>query len=138
MASTETQSATPESSPAQARARLGRSPFGVGVAGGVLGSVCCALPAVALALGLSAASSLTLLTRYQPHVLAASLLFVVGATWYLMRRREATCAAEGCSVEERERVRYLLPLAAGGAYVAVYALINYVVVPALYGGRPGV
>ena len=110
-------------------ATWGKAPFGVGVLGAFIGSACCALPAVAFALG--GASGLVGLTRYQPYFLATSLLFVLSSTWYLTQRREACCVGE-----PRRRVGYVLPLVVGGTYLIIYLLISYVVVPMLYGATP--
>ena len=69
----------------------GKASFGVAVGGALLGSVCCLLPAVALAVGFGGAAGLVQLGRYQPYLLGASILFVGAFNWHLLRRREHCC-----------------------------------------------
>ncbi|MHB1005884.1 MAG: hypothetical protein ACYC3S_09615 [Chloroflexota bacterium] len=105
----------------------------VGIGGAILGSLCCALPAAAVAAGVGGASNLVALAQYQRFFVGASLLLVVGMSWYLARRREDCCE----TAAERRAVRYTLIATAICIYLAVYLIIDRLVVPLIYGMGPG-
>lgn len=105
----------------------GRFSLGAGLGGALLGSVCCLLPALALAVGFGGAAGLVQLGRFQPILLAASLLFVGGLNWYSVRRRERCC-----TTPEARRDLYLWPLLSVGLFLVLYLAINNSLVPWLY------
>ena len=105
----------------------GKASLGVGLLGALVGSVCCLLPALALAVGLSGAAGLVQLGAYQPYFLGASLLLVGGWNWYRVQRRKSCCI----TVEQR-RVLYLSAVLSIAIFLVLYAAINYALVPWLY------
>ncbi len=98
-----------------------------GLGGALLGSVCCLLPALALAVGFGGAAGLVQLGKYQPILLAVSLLLVGGLNWYSVRKRERCC-----TTPEQRRFLYLWPLLSVGLFLVLYLAINNLVVPWLY------
>ena len=66
-----------------------RSALGAGLAGALISSVCCLLPALALAAGIGGAVGLVQIGRYQPYLLGAGLLLVAGWNWYLSRGEQS-------------------------------------------------
>lgn len=109
-----------------------KASLGVGLIGALVGSVCCLLPALALAAGIGGAAGLVQLGRYQPYLLAASLLLVVGWNWYLVERRKGCCTA----VEQR-RAMYVQAILSIAIFLMAYVAINYALVPWLYGIKSG-
>lgn len=101
--------------------------LGAGFGGALLGSVCCLLPALALAVGFGGAAGLVQLGKYQPILLAVSLLLVGGLNWYSLRKRERCC-----STHEQRRFLYLWLLLSVGLFLVLYLAINNLVVPWLY------
>ncbi len=101
--------------------------LGTGLGGALLGSVCCLVPALALAVGFGGAAGLVQLGKYQPFLLAASLLLVGGLNWYSVRRRERCC-----TTPEQRRFLYLWPLLSVGLFLVLYLAINNLLVPWLY------
>ncbi len=102
---------------------------GQGTVGGVIASLCCAVPAAVIAAGLSggAAAALVGLGRLRPYTILAGLIFVGVASWFSLRRSRACCPPE----EYKQRL-VVVPLTMLITFGAVYAIITYVVVPALY------
>ena len=101
--------------------------LGAGFGGALLGSVCCLVPALALAVGFGGATGLVQLGKYQPILLAASLLFVGGLNWYSVRKREQCCTTPG-----QRRFLYLWPLLSVGLFLVLCLAINSLLVPWLY------
>lgn len=103
--------------------------IGQGSIGGVIASLCCALPAVAIAAGLSggAAAALIGLGRFRPYTLLAGLIFIGIASWFSLRRSRACCSPE----EYKQRLA-VVPLTMLIIFAVVYAIITYLVVPILY------
>ena len=98
-----------------------------GLGGALLGSVCCLLPALALAIGFGGATGLVQVGKYQPVLLTVSLLFVGGINWYSVRKRERCC-----TTPKQRRALYLWPLFSVGLFLVLYLAINNLVVPWLY------
>ncbi len=105
----------------------GRFSLGAGLGGALLGSVCCLAPALALAVGFGGAAGLVQLGKYQPFLLAASLLFVGGLNWYSVQRRQRCC-----TTPEQRRFLYFWPLLSMGVFLVPYLAINNLLVPWLY------
>lgn len=112
---------------------VSKSSLTVGIGGAILGSLCCALPAAAFAAGLGGVSNWVALTQYQNFFVGASLLLVVGMSWYLARRLEACCQ----TAVERRAVRYTLIATTTVTYLTVYLAVDRLVVPSIYGMGPG-
>lgn len=110
--------------------KSGLALIGQGAVGGVIGSLCCALPAAVIAAGLSggAAAAFVSLGRFRPYTILAGLIFVGIASWLWLRRNRACCSPE----EYKQRL-VIVPLTMLVTFAAVYAIITYVVVPLLYG-----
>ena len=85
------------------------------------------MPALALAVGFGGAAGLVQLGKYQPILLAVSLLFVGGLNWYSLRKRERCC-----TTPEQGRFLYLWPLLSVGLFLVLYLAINSLLVPWLY------
>jgi len=109
-----------------------RSSLAVGIGGAAVGSLCCALPAAAFAAGLAGASSLVALTQYQRVFVFASLLLVVGLSWHLAGSHEECCD----TAAERRAMRYTSVATAAVTYLAVYLIVDRLVIPLLYGIGP--
>jgi hypothetical protein len=104
--------------------------LGQGGIGGLIGSICCLLPAVALAIGLTGGIAATLvgLGRFRLYGIIAGLAFVAVASWVSLRKSRACC-----TTEEYRRRRIVLPLTMLLSFGTAYALIMYLVLPLLYG-----
>ena len=102
---------------------------GQGSVGGLISTVCCLLPAVAIAIGLSGglAATLVSLGRFRLYVIVAGLAFVAIASWLSLRRSRSCCTAE-----EYKRRQIAIPLAMLASFGAVYALAMYLIIPILY------
>lgn len=102
---------------------------GQGTIGGVIASLCCALPAAVIAAGLSGGVAATLVGfgRFRPYTILAGLFFVGIASWISLRRSRACCSPE----EYKQRL-VVVPITMLITFAAVYAIITYVVVPLLY------
>ena len=104
-------------------------PVGQGTIGGLIGTVCCLLPAVAIALGLTGglAAALVSLGRFRLYGILLGLLFVVGASWFSLRR-----SRKHCTPEEYRRRRIIVPATMLVSFGAVYVLVMYLVIPLVY------
>lgn len=102
---------------------------GQGVAGGLLGTLCCLLPAVAISIGLTGGLATTLvgLGRFRVYGIIAGLIIIAIASWFSLRRSRSCCT----DVEYRRR-RITIPLTMLITFGVVYALIMYVISPMLY------
>lgn len=107
-----------------------KASFGVGLGGAVISSVCCLLPAAALAVGFGGAAGLVQLGKYQRYLLGVGLLFVGGWNWYLLERRKRCCTT--ADQQKALYFQFVLPIA---MFLASYLLINHLLVPWLYGIR---
>jgi hypothetical protein len=94
--------------------------------GGLLASLCCIGPPVAVLLGLSGASFLVGLTLYSPYFYGGSLLLLLVGYIYI-RRRQATV----CSTTEQRRNIWLLPIVMAGVMTGSYLLLTEAVTPKL-------
>lgn len=97
-----------------------------GLGGGLVASICCVGPPLAILLGLSSASFLVGATSYSPLFYALSGLMLV-AGFLVVRRRQRTL----CSVEEVKRNRWLFPLILAGTGGAMYLLLTQIASPLL-------
>ncbi len=102
---------------------------GKGVAGGLIGTLCCLLPAMAIAIGLTGglAVALVSLGRFRVYGIIIGLAFVALASW-LSVRRSRSC----CTQEEYKRRRIAIPLSMLASFGVVYGLIMYLFLPLLY------
>lgn len=106
--------------------------LGAGLGGALLASVCCLLPALALAVGFGGAAGLVELGQYQPYLLVVSVVFVVGFNLYLVQRRK-NC----CTTADQVRALYFWAIASVVIFLVAYMVVNYALVPWLYGIRSG-
>lgn len=93
-----------------------------GLGGGIIASLCCLGPLVAVALGLGSASFLLGLTAYRPYFLAASVLFM-GTGVFLMLRRSRRC----CTVQQHRRNLWRYPTLAAVTFAVAFVLLQYIV-----------
>ena len=103
--------------------------IGQGTIGGLIASICCALPAAVIAAGLSGGIAATLIGigRFRLYTIIAGLAFVGIVSWFSLRRSRACCTQE----EFRHRL-VTVPLTMLISFAVVYALITYLIVPILY------
>lgn len=95
-----------------------------GLAGGLLASLCCLPPAVALALGFSGSTFLVSLGAYQNEFHGAGLM-LTGVLWWWARHR----GRPHCGLRRRPLPFLLLAM---GAFAGSYLFLIYVVTPLLY------
>ena len=100
-----------------------------GTVGGLIGSVCCLLPAVAIAIGLTGgiAAALVSLGRFRIYGIIVGLTFIAIASWFSLRRSRRCCTEE-----EYKRRQVVIPLTMLASFGAVYGLIMYLILPVLY------
>ncbi len=91
--------------------------------------ICCLLPAVAIAIGLTGglAATLVSLGRFRLYGLIVGLAFVIIASWFSLRRSRACCTEE-----DYKRRQIAVPLTMLVSFGAVYGLVMYLVLPLLY------
>ena len=111
------------------RAAAAAGGLGSGLLGGLLASLCCLPPALALVLGLGGSAFLVSLGAYQIEFRLAGLGLTVAAASWTLRRRAKACRAD------RNPIPFLL--LAAGTFVAAYLTLSYVVTPFLYGVYAG-
>lgn len=99
--------------------------LGSGLLGGLLASLCCLPPALALVLGLGGSAFLVSLGAYQTQFRAAGLVLTLVAGWLILRRQ-----AKACRIDRNPLPFLLLAL---GTFVGAYLILTYVVTPFLYG-----
>lgn len=97
--------------------------------GALIGNLCCLLPAVAIAIGLTGglAATLVSLGRFRLFGLIIGLAFVALASWLSVRRRRSCC-----NDEEYERLKITVPLTMLVSFGIVYGLVMYLFLPLLY------
>ena len=102
---------------------------GQGIIGGLIGSLCCALPAAVIGAGLSGgfAAALVGLGRFRPYLILAGLAFIGLASWYSLRRSRTRCKPE----EYKQRL-LTVPMTMLISFGIVYILVIYLIVPLLY------
>ena len=98
--------------------------LGSGLVGGLLASLCCLPPALALVLGLGGSTFLVSLGAYQTEFRLGGLALTLAAAWWTIRRRAKACRAD------RNPLPFLL--LAVGTFVAAYLTVTHVVTPFLY------
>jgi len=98
--------------------------LGSGVVGGLLASLCCLPPALALALGFGGSAFFVSLGAYQTEFRAGGLVITGLATWWALRRR-----ARACGVHRNPVPFLVLSLA---SFLAASLALTYVVTPFLY------
>ncbi len=98
--------------------------LGSGLVGGLLASLCCLPPALALALGFGGSAFFVSLGAYQTEFRTAGLVITGAATWWALRRRARACAVH------RNPVPFLV--LSLGSFVVAYLALTYVVTPYLY------
>jgi hypothetical protein len=99
--------------------------LGSGLLGGLLASVCCLPPALALVLGFGGSAFLVSLGAHQTEIHLAGLALTLIVGWLVLRRR-----AKACHVDRNPLPFLLLAL---GAFAGSYLILTYVVTPFLYG-----
>jgi hypothetical protein len=96
-----------------------------GLGGALIASLCCAPPAVAVALGLGGSAFLVGLAQYKSFFVLAGLTLMIPVGWRLLR------PVGSCGVRERrERITRLALLL--GVFAGGYLGINYLLLPWLY------
>ncbi len=98
--------------------------LGSGLVGGLLASLCCLPPALALVLGLGGSAFFVSLGAYQTEFHLAGLVLTLAAVWWTLRGRARACRID------RSPVPFLL--LAVGTFVTAYLTLTYVVTPFLY------
>ncbi|MBI4499517.1 MAG: hypothetical protein HY689_16640 [Chloroflexi bacterium] len=94
--------------------------------GGLLASVCCVGPPLAVLMGLSGASFLVGLTLYSPYFYVLSFgLLIVG--YIVTQRRQAAV----CSLADQRRNRWIFPVVMAGVMTGSYLLLTEVLTPML-------
>ena len=103
--------------------------IGQGTIGAIIGSTCCLLPAVAIAIGLSGgiAATLVSLSRFRLYGLIAGVVFIAIASLISIRRSKSCCTEE-----EYKRRQIAVPLTMLISFGAVYGLTMYLIIPLLY------
>ncbi len=103
--------------------------MGQGVVGGLIGTICCLLPAVAVAIGLTGglAATLVSLGRFKVYGIIIGLVFVALASWVVVRRRRSCC-----NDEQYKRLKFTVPLTMLVSFGVVYGLVMYLILPLLY------
>lgn len=103
--------------------------IGQGTIGGVIASLCCALPAAVIVAGLSGGVAATLVGfgRFRPYTILAGLFFVGIASWFSLRRSRACCSPE----EYKQRL-VIVPVTMLITFAAIYGAVTYLLVPILY------
>lgn len=107
------------------RSRSASASSGWGIGGALVASLCCAPPAVAVALGLGGSAALVGLAQYKLYFALIGLAVVGGAGWKLLR------PISSCSAKER-RARFTRVALMIGAFTGGYLAINYLLLPWLY------
>jgi hypothetical protein len=101
----------------------------IGAGSGVVASFCCTLPLVLVLLGVGSMTTALKVSTYKTYFLGLSLIFVALALGYQLKRNPSCCTTGG-------RARFVVIALA--AYIFIYALLLYAVVPAVapyvYGG----
>ncbi len=100
-----------------------------GTVGGLIGTVCCLLPAVVIAIGLTGglAATLVSLGRFRLYGIIIGLAFVAFASWLSLRRRRSCC-----NEEQYKRLKITVPLTMLVSFGVVYMLVMYLILPLLY------
>ena len=100
-----------------------------GAVGGLIGTVCCILPAIAIVVGLTGglAATLVSLGRFMPYGIIVGLAVVAFASWVVVRRRRSCC-----NDEQYKRLQFTVPLTMLVSSGVVYGLAMYLFVPFLY------
>ncbi|MBI2888237.1 MAG: hypothetical protein HYY02_13675 [Chloroflexi bacterium] len=94
--------------------------------GGLLASLCCVGPPLAVMLGLSGASFLAGMTLLSPYFYGASFLLLLAGYVYTQRRQSGAC-----SLGEQRRNRWLFPLVMAGMMSGSYLLLTEGLTPLL-------
>jgi hypothetical protein len=102
---------------------------GKGIVGALIGSICCLLPAAAIALGLTGGLAITLVSlgRFRLYGVVAGIAFVAIASWFSLRRIRPCCTEE-----EYKAHRIAIPLTMLASFVVGYGVVMYLIVPLLY------
>ena len=102
---------------------------GQGSVGGLIGSLCCLLPAVVITIGLTGglATALVSLGRFRLYGIIIGLAFVALASWLFVRRRRSCC-----DDEQYKRLKITVPLTMLVSFGVVYGLVMYLFLPLLY------
>jgi hypothetical protein len=104
------------------------------VVGGLLTSLCCLPPALALAFGLGAGGTAFLATlgAYEGEVLLLGTGLTLAAAWWILRRQTKACRID------RSPLPFLMRVV--GAFIASYLIVltaAHFVTPLLSGAPPG-
>ena len=103
---------------------------GKGAVGGLISTgICCLLPAVVIAIGLTGGLAATLvgLGKFRLYGIIIGLVFVAFASWRSVRRRHSCC-----NDEQYKRLKITVPLTMLLSFGAIYGLVMYLIVPLLY------
>lgn len=106
--------------------------IGIGVASGVIASICCLGPAFIVLLGLSGLGAALSLTQFQPYFLALSIISVAGAVWiYLRKKNQGHCDLH--VVRRNKSFIAVVALAMVVFYVTALYIVMPAVTPYIYG-----
>jgi thiol-disulfide isomerase/thioredoxin len=98
----------------------------IGVVSGIIASLCCLGPVFIILLGLSSLSVAISITQYNPYFLILSFIFMAGAIWVYLRKKNQGC----CNLNVIKKNRNFISLAAI-TMVLFYVVALYVLLPAI-------
>jgi len=105
---------------------------GIGIGSGIIASICCLGPAFIVLLGLSGLSAALSLTQFQPYFIALSIVFMAGAIWvYLRRKNQGHCDMH--VVQKNKRFIAVVALTMVIFYVMTLYVVMPLVTPHIYG-----
>ncbi|MFQ5759209.1 MAG: mercuric transporter MerT family protein [Candidatus Bathyarchaeia archaeon] len=110
--------------------------IGIGVASGIVASLCCLGPAFIVLLGLSSLSAALTLTQFQPYFLALSIISMAGAVWvYLRKKNQGHCDLH--VVRRNKSFITVVVIVMVLFYVTALYVVMPVVTPYIYGTVDG-
>jgi len=105
---------------------------GIGVVSGIIASTCCLGPVFIVLLGLSSLSAALSLTQYQPYFLVLSIIFMAGAVWaYLRKKNQGHCDVH--VIRRNKSFIAVVVIAMLSFYVVALYLVMPAVTPYIYG-----
>lgn len=97
---------------------------------GILASLCCVGPLVIVLFGLGSVSFALSLSQYRPYFLGLGFLFMIGAIFLHLNKKNKTCDINCFSVEGLKREKkFIISVVISMAIIYVFAL--YILVPAI-------
>lgn len=109
---------------------------GIGVVSGIIASICCLGPVFIVLLGLSSLSAALSITQYQPYFLVLSIIFMAGAIWvYLRKKNQGHCDLH--VIRRNKSFIAVVVIATLSFYVVSLYFIMPAVTPYIYGNVGG-